>query len=506
MNPTNLRTSGRQGLVQDADFSLTRSLAAARSRTVATALRLALLMLASLAVGCENSGPTDTGAGGAGVIFDSSGGLDLPIADGENPAEDAAVAAEIAPTPNVGTAETATKDVPVGPDLPPACSEGGCACAENSQCASGYCLNDAGSAVCAFSCTPACPSGSACKTLKAGNDDVQVCVPKFARLCDPCNQDSDCQGGSAGTTALCLDYADGKGNSRGKYCAGACDAAGIAVQRYAANGALIGGEVVVNTFMTGAQITPSIGMDTAGNFAVGWNSIGQDGDIDGIYAQRFKSDGSTAGAEVAISQTKANEQQKPVVAMLGDGSFAVAWESFGQSPGNKYDVILRCYDAAGAAVGNEQLVNTTVTDNQQAPHIVPFADGRYLVVWQSFAEDGAGWGVYGQLLYKDCKAIGNQFIVHTTKASDQTAPRAAADVNGGFVIVWSSLGQDGDNYGSYAQLFDKTGGKAGGEFKLNAVTAGEQSKPMVAFLPNGNLVATGQTVGEDEAGHSIKSV
>ena len=284
------------------------------------------------------------------------------------------------------------------------------------------------------------------------------------------------------------------------------DAAGIAVQRYAANGALIGGEVVVNTFKTGAQITPSIGMDTAGNFAVAWDSIGQDGDIDGIYAQRFKSDGSKAGAEVAISQTKANEQQKPVVAMLGDGSFAVAWESFGQSGGNKYDVILRCYDAAGAAVGNEQLVNTTVTDNQQAPHIVPFADGRYLVVWQSFAEDGAGWGVYGQLLYKDCKAIGNQFIVHTTKASDQTAPRAAADVNGAFVIVWSSLGQDGDNYGIYAQLFDKTGGKAGGEFKLNAVTAGEQSKPMVAFLPNGNFVATWQTVGEDEAGYSVKSV
>ena len=283
------------------------------------------------------------------------------------------------------------------------------------------------------------------------------------------------------------------------------DASGIAMQRYAANGALIGSETVVNSFNSGSQITPAIGMDTAGNFAVAWDSIGQDGDIDGVYGQRFKSDGSKVGAEFAVSQTKTNEQQKPVLAMQADGSFAVAWESYGQPGGAKYDVMLRCYDSSGAAAGNEQLVNSTTADNQQQPHLIAFADGRYLVVWQSFAEDGAGWGVYGQLLYKDCKAIGNQFQIHTTKPSDQTAPRAAVDGNGAFVVTWSSLGQDGDNFGIYAQLFDKTGGKSGTEFKVNAITAGEQSRPAVAFLPNGNYVAAWQTVGEDEQGFGIKS-
>ncbi len=283
------------------------------------------------------------------------------------------------------------------------------------------------------------------------------------------------------------------------------DGGGVAFQRYAANGALLGTETVANTFKSGSQITPAVGMDSAGNFVVAWDSIGQDGDIDGIYAQRFKSDGSKTGAEFAISQTKTNEQQKPVAAMRADGSFGVAWESYGQAGGNKYDVMLRCYDASGAAVGSEQMVNSTTADNQQTPHIAAFADGRYLVVWQSFNEDGAGWGVYGQLLYKDCKAIGNQFQIHTTKPSDQTAPRAAADGNGAFVIVWSSLGQDGDNYGVYAQLFDKTGAKAGTEFKINAITAGEQSRPTVAYLPNGNYVVTWQSVGEDEQGYAIKS-
>ena len=280
---------------------------------------------------------------------------------------------------------------------------------------------------------------------------------------------------------------------------------GIAVQRYAADGKAIGTETLVNTFKNGAQITPSIGMDTSGNFAVAWDSIDQDGDIDGIYAQRFKNDGSKGGSEFKVSQTSANEQQKPAMAMLGDGSFAVAWESYAQTGGNSYDVMLRCFDAGGAAMGDEQIVNSTVTDKQQSPHVVAFPDGRYLVVWQSFAEDGAGWGVYGQLLYKDCKAIGGQFQIHTTKPSDQTSPRAAVDAAGAFVVVWSSLAQDGDNYGVYAQQYDKNGGKIAGEFKVNALTAGEQSKPTVAYLPNGNFVVVWQTVGEDESSYALKA-
>ncbi len=283
------------------------------------------------------------------------------------------------------------------------------------------------------------------------------------------------------------------------------DATGIGLQRYAADGSLVGLETVVNTYKTGSQTTPAVGMDTAGNYVVVWDSVGQDGDIDGVYGQRFKSDGSKSGSEFQVSQTTANDQWRPSVAMQSDSSFAAVWESYGQTGGSNYDVVLRCYDASGVAYGNEQIVNSVTADKQQFPTIVAFADGRYLVTWQSFGQDGAGWGVYGQMLYKDCKAIGGPFAINTTTTGDQTSPKAAVDGSGNFTAVWASLGQDGDNFGIYAQRFDKSNGKVGLEFKINPITAGEQSKPAIAFLSTGNTLTVWQTAGEDESGYGLKA-
>ena len=131
-----------------------------------------------------------------------------------------------APQDVTGLPELPEKDAPaaeVGPkDGTASCIEGGCPCSENGQCESGYCLDDAGTGVCAFKCAGGCPSGTSCKTVAAGADTVEVCLPKFPRICDPCQKDSDCQGGAAGTAALCVDYGDGQ-NSPGKFCGGACD-------------------------------------------------------------------------------------------------------------------------------------------------------------------------------------------------------------------------------------------------------------------------------------------
>ncbi len=288
--------------------------------------------------------------------------------------------------------------------------------------------------------------------------------------------------------------------------------AGIGLQRYDAAGAALGKEIVVNdfntAFKTGQQITPAVSSDLAGNFAVVWDSVDQDGDIDGIFAQRFKSDGTKAGSAFGVNTTKANEQQHPAIAMLSSGKFAVAWDSFGQVGGNNYDVMLRCYDETGAAVANETFGNTYKTSKQQYPALGAFTDGsdRYLLVWQSLDEDAAGgYGIFAQIFYKDCKAVGAAFQVNTYKVGDQKDAKVAIDAAGNFTIVWSSATQDGDNFGIYGQAFDKNAAKVGVEFKLNGITVGEQSRAAVAYLANGNLAAVWQTIGEDETGYGLKT-
>ncbi len=279
---------------------------------------------------------------------------------------------------------------------------------------------------------------------------------------------------------------------------------GIYFQRYSASGVVVGTETLANTTTNLAQITPSVGTDSVGNFLIAWDSYGQDGNMNGIFGQRFSAAGAKTGTEFQLNQFTTNDQRRPAVAVLPSGKFAVAWESNGQTGGAAYDIVMRCYDANGAALANELIVNTNTADKQQYAAIAPFADGsqKYLVSWQSYGEDSDGWGIYAQLMTFDCKAIGSPWKVNTTITSDQTWPRVAVDPTGKFVITWSSLGQDGDNYGIYAQAYDNTATKIGVETKLNAVTAYEQSHAAVALLPSGKFVSVWQTVGEDESGLS----
>ncbi len=41
---------------------------------------------------------------------------------------------------------------------------------------------------------------------------------------------------------------------------------------------------------------------------------------------------------------------------------------------------------------------------------------------------------------------------------------------GGFLVAWSSAGQDGSENGVYARRFDDTGAAQGGEFRVNSTT------------------------------------
>jgi hypothetical protein len=52
-----------------------------------------------------------------------------------------------------------------------------------------------------------------------------------------------------------------------------------------------GTEFLVNTYTTGSQSSPSIAMDSDGDFVIAWTSYGQDGSYVGVYAQRYNSSG-----------------------------------------------------------------------------------------------------------------------------------------------------------------------------------------------------------------------
>ncbi len=103
----------------------------------------------------------------------------------------------------------------------PTCPGGtGCACKENQDCQSGFCIDDPAivtSKVCAATCSASvsCLPAFICAAAP-GSDVVYICVPKFAKLCDPCNRIADCA--SIGLKdPECIDY-----GAAGRFCGVLC--------------------------------------------------------------------------------------------------------------------------------------------------------------------------------------------------------------------------------------------------------------------------------------------
>ncbi|MCA9516625.1 MAG: hypothetical protein KC635_16905, partial [Myxococcales bacterium] len=89
----------------------------------------------------------------------------------------------------------------------------GAFCVTNSQCASTYCIDSPTGGYCTNSCIDGCPEGWLCRTVGGITDPVELCVNDLNRLCEPCENDSQC--GSAGLNR-CL--AIGGGHFCGRDC------------------------------------------------------------------------------------------------------------------------------------------------------------------------------------------------------------------------------------------------------------------------------------------------
>ena len=81
------------------------------------------------------------------------------------------------------------------------------------------------------------------------------------------------------------------------------------------------------------------------------------------------------------------------------------------------------------------------------------AKGNFGITWSSNGQDGGGWGVYAQKYNASGAKLGGEFRVNTTTAGDQQFSSVALDGKGNSVVTWCSKGQDGSGWGVYAQRY-----------------------------------------------------
>lgn len=119
---------------------------------------------------------------------------------------------------------------------------------------------------------------------------------------------------------------------------------------------------------------PGTGGDETGFIAV-WQSVGQDGSQEGIYAQLFAGNGTPAGAEFKVNTATTGAQHRPGVAVLTGAHVVVIWQNDADN-----SVRGQLYTAAGVAIGGEFTVsNSDYTSNYgRIPHVTALASGGFV--------------------------------------------------------------------------------------------------------------------------------
>ncbi|WP_131819302.1 Ig-like domain-containing protein [Sphingomonas jatrophae] len=293
------------------------------------------------------------------------------------------------------------------------------------------------------------------------------------------------------------------------------DGTSIKAQRFDATGAKVGGEFLVNSLTAGGQSDVAIAGLAGGGFVVTWYDWTQphepaDGSGEGVHAQIFDAGGNRVGGEFNVNTYSLNSQFDAKVTGLADGGFVVTWTDGSMTLGDTagYSVKGQRYDAAGAPVGSEFLVNTTTRSVQAEADVTALPGGGFVVVWRDTSYtlgDADGTSIKAQLFGASGEKLGGEFLVNATTAHDQTAPSVAVLSDGGFVVTWDNRGSD-NGFNSNAsevrgQAFTATGNKVGGEFLVNTQSAGDQSTSDVVALADGRFVVVwqddGQTGGDD---------
>ncbi len=282
----------------------------------------------------------------------------------------------------------------------------------------------------------------------------------------------------------------------------------IFAQRFDANGQKIDSEFRVNSNIADEQLSPSVAMDNGGKFIVVWECLDmpQPGNK-AIHGQLYDRFGSKIKNELTISD-KPSTCRHPAVAMDNSGEVIVVWT--GGSPSNYY-VYVRHFEADGnepflysKKVDDENFTNLT------KPSLAVDGADNYVIVWDGRCTGSDSQNIYiKRFQWTHVHLHENQFIVNTQQAGDQTNPVVAMS-DDSFVVVWESDAESESNQRNiFGQRFVNQGEDIGypillgDEFQVNTYVVGDQKYPVVALKETGEFVAAWQSYGQDGSDYGV---
>ncbi|MDN4036548.1 DUF4214 domain-containing protein [Massilia sp. YIM B02443] len=221
---------------------------------------------------------------------------------------------------------------------------------------------------------------------------------------------------------------------------------------------------------------PDVAVLDDGSFALAWRAGGQ------VQVRQFGLDGAPLGAQQTFGAL--GSAYDPDIVAHGSG-FVVAWGEIGD--GNVY--------AAGpgqapAIVSGDGYAATLSTAAPLAS-IAALSDGGYVVAWDSYLNSPYGFAqsdIFFQRYDAAGHAAGSRVQANVDGGAGRFAASVAAQDDGGFVIGWQSQAGDFDGNGIFARRFDASGTALDvREFAVNELRQGDQASPVLSTLAGGGL-------------------
>ena len=144
-------------------------------------------------------------------------------------------------------------------------------------------------------------------------------------------------------------------------------------------------------------------------------------------------------------------------------------------------------------IGKSILLNEYDTNYQINPSVASLKFGGYVAVWESKVQDGDDYGVYVQQLTADGAKFGSQMKVNITTAGHQSNPHIAGrntTNSRDFVVVWASEESDGSGvYDIYANVYINGNRLKAADVLVNSATSSnKQLHPRAVGLTDGTYL------------------
>ena len=260
-------------------------------------------------------------------------------------------------------------------------------------------------------------------------------------------------------------------------------------------------EVFVTGANSGEQTDPALAVLRNGTVAVAWTDYLLDGDVKGLSARIYSPTGDALSDPFQLNTFTRGNQYGAKLQALPSGGIAAVWVSDQQQDEKSVDIIARLFNSVGQPLTDEIVVSQK---GISANPVLGIAGDRLIIAWEQvdLKNKKTRWDVSLRTFDLGLKPLSEQVKANKQLEGDQFAPRLQGG-DSGALLVWNSLGQDGSGEAVMGRFISESGVFSDSEFKVNTTTFAGQVEPNVSADSNGRWLVTWSTPRRGDVGMDV---